>query len=118
MRNFVSLADVEDQLRFTGRALLRLRQSFKLEKEDALGRGTSALTDLRERSRNYYQPCAERMINELRHLHYTASRVADVPSTIFLDIQELENKVKEALAHFSGTPNRLLRSDGQNTGEH
>ncbi len=99
------------------RSLIRLKRSFQLEKEEALLEEVEALWRLRERSRSHYQPSALSMINNIRQLRYKMSRIKHIPSAILPRLELLEKAIKEALAHFSGTPNRLLRSAGQNTGD-
>ncbi len=112
-----TLAAIEEELQFMERVLARLRRSFQLEKEAALLEGTKALWAFRERSRSHYQPSALRMLNDLRQLRYRMDRMEHIPSGIFLKQEVLKKAIKEAQAHFSGTPNRLLRSAGQNTGD-
>jgi hypothetical protein len=112
-------ADAEAQLRFLENSLDRLMQSFKLEKDDALPIGEEAFLLLRERSRCHYQPSAAKILNELLELCYRMSKLEQIPRAIFQRAEALEKAVKDALAVFSGTPSRLLRSAGQitNTGE-
>ena len=99
------------------RSLSRLGESFKLEKEAALLEGEKTLIALRDRSRTYYQPLLLRMANQLKQLRYAFSRIDSTPSAIFMRVEALELRIKETRASFVGTPNRLLRFAGQNTGE-
>jgi hypothetical protein len=57
------------------------------------------------------------MTGELRQLRYLSGRVEGIPSSIFLRMSELENSLKEARAHFTGTVNRLIRCAGPEPGE-
>lgn len=115
--NIRTVADVEAELRFKERFLVRLRESFQLEKEDALEGGADALVVFRERSRTYYQPVALKMLNEYKLLRYKMTKIESIPSSIFLRLDVLEKAIKDARAHFAGAPNRLLRNAGENTGE-
>ena len=115
--NLRTVADVEEELLFLERSLIRLRKSFKLEKEDALSQEGNFLWVFREHSRSYYQPSISGMHMDLKQLHYKMSKIEQVPSSIFLRLEALEKAIIEARAHFSGTPNRLLRSAGQITGD-
>ncbi len=110
-------ADLIEDLNFMQRSLSRLRESFKLEKEAALPEGEKAMIAFRERSRSHYQPVLLRMTSQLKQLRYSMSRMDNIPSAIFLRLEALENTIKETRASFVGTPNRLLRIAGQNTGE-
>ncbi len=110
-------ADLIEDLNFRQRSLSRLRESFKLEKEAALLEGEKAMLAFRDRSRSHYQPVLINMENGLKQLRYSMSRMENLPSAIFLRLEVLENKIKETRASFVGTPNRLLRFAGQNTGE-
>ena len=110
-------ADLIEDLKFMERSLSRLGESFKLEKEAALLEGEKALVTLRDRSRSHYQPVLLRMANQLKQLRYAMSRMDSIPSAIFLRMEALEIRIKETRASFVGTPNRLLRFAGQNTGE-
>lgn len=115
--NLRTPADAEAELQFMERFLIRLRRSFQLEKETALTEGVDALWTLRKRSRIHYQPAVSGMLNDLRQLRYGMTKMEHIPSGIFLRLEALEVSTKEARAHFSGTPNRLLRFAGQNTGD-
>lgn len=115
--NLGTAADAEEKLKFLERSLVRLRRSFKLEKEAAIPEGTLALWRLREHSRSHYQPLLTLMLSDLKQLRYRISKVKEIPSSIFLRLDTLEKTVKETQAHFSGTPNRLLRCAGQITGD-
>lgn len=110
-------ADIEYEIKVMQKMLIRLRNTFTLEKDEALPGGYESLVDLRERSRTHYQPLCGRMLNDVQLLRYRTAKVEDAPSSIFASIDKLEKVIKETLAHFSGTPNRLLRSPGQNTGD-
>ncbi len=110
-------ADIEAELRFMERFLVRLRKSFQMEKEDALLEGVKALWAFRERSRCYYQPSVFRMRSDLRQFRYKIIKMEQPPSGIFPRLEALEKSIKEAHAHFSGTPNRLIRFAGQNAGD-
>ncbi|MEA3265866.1 MAG: hypothetical protein U9P42_02840 [Candidatus Fermentibacteria bacterium] len=110
-------ADMEEELRLMEKFLVRLRKSFLLEKEDALAEGSEALQLFRNRTRSHYSPSVSRMNSNLRQLRYRITKVENVSSSIFLRLEALEKAIKEARAHFSGTPNRLLRFAGQNTGD-
>ncbi len=109
--------DIENEIKVMGKLLMRLRSSFTLEKDEALVGGNEKLVELRERSRTHYQPLCGRMLNDVQLLRYRSSRAEDAPSSIFARMDKLEKAIKETLAHFSGTPNRLLRSPGQNAGD-
>ncbi|MCD6588501.1 MAG: hypothetical protein J7K88_08115 [Candidatus Fermentibacteraceae bacterium] len=115
--NLKTAAEIETEIRFDGKFLVRLRQSFQLEKEYALEEGGDALRLFRERSRTYYQPVALRMQNDFRRLRYRMSKVDNIPESIFLRLDALEKVVKEIRAHFAGAPNRLIRNSEQNTGD-
>jgi hypothetical protein len=115
--NLKTAAEAEEEIRFNGKFLVRLKQSFQLEKEAALEDGGKALVLFRERSRTYYQPVALQMQNDLRRLRYRISKTDSIPQSIFHKLDVLEKAIKEIRAHFSGVPNRLIRSNGQNTGE-
>lgn len=115
--NLRTLADVERELRFMETFLARLKQSFLLEKEEALLGGSESLWTFRERSRSHYNPSVSGIYNDIRQLRHGIIRVEKIPSGIFLRLEALERAVKEAQAHFTGTPNRLLRFAGQNTGD-
>ncbi|MCK5132568.1 MAG: hypothetical protein KAR40_10515 [Candidatus Sabulitectum sp.] len=115
--NLRTPADVEEELQFMERFLIRLRRSFQLEKETALTEGVKALWTFRERSRCYYQPAVSGMLNDLKQFRYGMIKVEHIPSGIFPRLEALEISIKKARAHFSGTPNRLLRLAGQNTGD-
>ena len=110
-------ADLIEDLRFMERSLTRLTQSFNLEKEAALPEGEKTILAFRDRSRTHYQPVLLRMTSNLKQLRYSLSRMDSIPYAIFLRLEALENKIKETRASFVGTPNRLLRVAGQNTGE-
>jgi len=115
--NSGTAADIEQELRLMEKSLIRLRKSFDLEKEDALEKGPVALQLFRERSRSHYIPSVSRMHRSLKQLRYRMIKVKHVPSGIFLRLEALEKAILEARAHFSGTPNRLIRFAGQNTGD-
>lgn len=110
-------ADVEEELRLMEKFLIRLRKSFQLEKEDALAEGPEALRVFRHRTRSHYSPSVAGMHSSMKQLRYRITKVENVSSSIFLRLEVLEKAIKEARAHFSGTPNRLLRFVGQNTGD-
>jgi len=115
--NLKTAAEIEAEIRFDEKFLVRLRQSFQLEKDDALEGGDYALRLFRERSRTYYQPVALRMQNDLRRLRYKMSKVDSIPVSIFQKLDVLEKGIREVRAHFAGTPNRLIRNTEQNTGD-
>ena len=110
-------ADVEGELRYLENSLKRIRQTFLLEKDEAVRNSGEALELLRERERYFYQPGVRRMMNDHRQLLYLSTRIEGVPSSIFLRLDELENGLKEARAHFTGTVNRLMRSPWLKTGD-
>jgi len=110
-------ADVEGELKFLENSLTRLRQSFILEKNDAVEQGGEALEHLRDREKCHYQPIVRRMMNDLRQLQYLSSRVEGVPTGIFHRLNELENSLKEARSHFTGSVNRLARCAWLKTGD-
>ena len=112
-----SAKDVEGELRLLENSLERIRQSFILEKDSALSEGRIALEHLREREKSHYQPVTARMISELRQLRYLSERVEELPSSIFLRMNELEKGLKEARAHFTGTVNRLMRCPELQSGD-
>ncbi len=115
--NLKTAAEIEAEIRFDEKFVIRLRQSFQLEKEAALEEGGKALRLFRERSRTYYQPVALRMQNDFRRLRYKMSKVDNIPASIFLRLDVLEKVIKEVRAHFAGAPNRLIRNTEQNTGD-
>ncbi len=115
--NCRTTADLNEELSFMERSLSRLGKSFKLEKEAATLNGEKALLAFRDRSRCHYQPVLLSMSNQLKQLRYAMSRMESIPSAIFLRLEALENRIKETRASFVGTPNRLLRFTGKNTGE-
>ena len=115
--NLGTAADVVEELRLMEKFLIRMRKSFQLEKEDALAEGPEALRVFRHRTRSHYSPAVSRMHSSLKQLRYRITKVENVSSSIFLRLEALEEAIKEARAHFSGTPNRLLRLFGQNTGD-
>ena len=115
--NLRTLTEVEGELRLVERFLARLKKSFQLEKEAALSENAKALWLLRERSRTHYQPSTFRLQSYLKQLRYRMIKVERIPSGIFLRLEALEKAIKETQAHFAGTPNRLLRSAGENTGD-
>lgn len=110
-------ADVEGELIYLENSLKRIRQTFLLEKDEAMRTGVQALELLREREKYFYQPGLRRMMNEQKQLLYLSSRIENIPSSIFHRLEELESGLKEARAHFTGTVNRLVRCSMQKTGD-
>ncbi len=115
--NLRTVAEVEGELRLMERFLDRLKKSFQLEKEAALLENRKALWLFRERSRTHYQPSTLKLLCDLKLLRYRMIKVERIPSGIFLRLEAIEKAMKKAQAHFAGTPNRLLRSAGENTGD-
>lgn len=115
--NLRTPAEVEVELQLMERFLARLKKSFQLEKKESLLGNAKALWLFRQRSRTHYQPSILRLHSELKQLRYRLIKVDRIPSGIFLRLEALEKAIKETQAHFAGTPNRLLRSVGENTGD-
>lgn len=100
-----------EELGLALREMERVRESFRLAKEEALqGGGIEDLLRLRERSRSHFQVRLRDLDRGVRRL--AASLRADQPG-----LEEAEETAAEAgqlfaeiLAHLEATPNRLLRA--------
>ena len=112
-----TIAEIEREIQVTNRRCLRLRDSFKQEKEDALFNGIEHLILLRERSRMHYIPEIITLQREIKGIALSLKKIEVVPLTIFEQIEDTENELKKTLAHITSTPNRLLRGAKENQGE-
>lgn len=100
------------------RQMDRLREGFRIEKEEALGKpGAQPLEDLRERSRSFYRVRLAELSRELAGLRHSIS--PDLPAR-----EEAEDLAENCLrqsreleTHLISTPSRLLRTrkEGQTT---
>ncbi len=115
--NIKTISNVEEEIRFLERSLKRLKFSFRMEKEEALELGEKGLLALRNKSRTFYQPSASKIQNDYRLLCYKTNKIENISSGIFQRLEILDKAIKDAIAIFTGTPNRLLRLFKQNTGD-
>jgi len=105
--NLLLLADLEQQRR----AVLRLDEGFRLEKDEALSRGSrDALLRLRERSRTHYQPELARVRNEVQRLAALFIPGEQWHEECLASSSAIQKRMDEAMTRFIGTPNRLLRN--------
>lgn len=105
--NLSILSDLE----ILRRALARLEEGFRLEKEDALTLGSAeALERLRERSRSHYQleiSIVRKDILRSESMLVPGEEWFEEGSAIARD---LLRRAEHLLARVTGTPNRLLRN--------
>jgi hypothetical protein len=105
--NLTLLADLEQQRR----AILRLEEGFRLEKDDALEAGAcESLLRLRERSRTRYQPELARIRNEVLRLSGLLLAGEEWYEEGISIVGTIQKKIDEAMTRFIGAPNRLLRN--------
>ncbi|MBD3370413.1 hypothetical protein GF402_08650 [Candidatus Fermentibacteria bacterium] len=103
--------DICRELEILQSTVLRLEERFRLEKDEALEKGTgNSLLEFQESSRTFYQPRLSRLIMDLSRLvaetepDRPGSGVAERMST------ELNRLTKKMMSRFVGTPHRLLRN--------
>ena len=100
------------------RQMDRLREGFRIEKEEALGKpGVQPLEDLRERARSFYRVRLAELSRELAGLRHSIS--PDLPARE--EAEDLADNClrqsRELETHLISTPSRLLRTrrEGQTT---
>ncbi len=105
--NFAIVSDLE----ILRRALSRLEEGFRLEKEEALTEGSvEALERLRERSRTHYQleiSIVRRDVQRSENLLVPGEEWFEEGTA---SARELLQKTDQLLARVIGTPNRLVRN--------
>lgn len=101
---------IEAEFVYLARFLDRLDEGFQIEKEEALKAGLNQMSAFRERCRAHYQIQVERLRVRVRQLRFSALR-ADVLTPELDQLSKLlESRSADALARYSGTPNRLVRT--------
>jgi hypothetical protein len=93
------------------RQMDRLREGFRIEKEEALGKpGAESLEELRERARSFYRVRLAELSRELARLRQSIS--SDLPAREEAeDLAEICRRQSQELeSHLISAPNRLLRS--------
>lgn len=102
-------ASIGAELDYLARYLNRLDEGFQLEKEEALKSGLKEMTEFRDRCRSHYQLRVGQVRTRLRQLRHTARRADVLEAEMEDTLRVLGIRCREALARYSGTPNRLIR---------
>lgn len=101
---------IEAELGYLSRHLDRLEEGFQIEKEEALKEGLKGMRVFREKCRTHYQVQVERIMERILQLCFTARRADVLTAELDQQAKQLTQRSADALARYSGTPNRLVRA--------
>lgn len=104
-------------LKVVSRQIGRLREGFRLEKEEALsGEGDLALEELRERSKTHYRPELAGLVRETQRLRRSIDPLQPAVEEAEDLVDSCVRQAEELRMHLVSAPNRLIRATSAEEG--